>query len=223
MMYKHLIKPLSYTCIALSAFNFSCDQAKNTTDQPEAEENDPWKNAPVEVDKRSLDTKLLAKKDSIDMLYLLMTRADSQRIADVITIVNCIKEIEGFNDTAKSEELIAVAEQADQLRYDEMTMQQANHMDIYDQSLENMLKVLDALAKGTDKFYETDACAEVHESVLKSNDQDFYYRRDYSLVVASYNQLFTENKDAIMASENEKVKQLKLEADFNYGDEEENL
>jgi len=215
------LRILSWSCLmAALLFTVACNkkqeaenQEKNTT-----EEEDPWKNAPANTDTRSLEQKLLAKKDSIDVLFITMTQADSQRMANVFFLVESLKDVKDFSNFTLSAEIKKLAEEANALRYNEHTMGQATHMDAYDAAQSKLIDKLKTLPETTPNFENAQTCANTLDEIMKSDGNDLYLRRDYMLLAESFNALLEQHQSEIQSSEDERVKNLQPAPVFEYGD-----
>jgi hypothetical protein len=206
--------------MAALLFTTACDKKQETENQEDntTEEEDPWKNAPSNTDSRSLEQKLLDKKDSMDALFITMTQADSQRIANVFFLVKSLKDVKDFSNFTLSAEIKKLAEEADALRYNEHTMSQATHMDAYDAAQSKLIDKLKTLPEDTPNFENAQTCANTLDEIMKSDGNDLYLRRDYMLLAESFNALLEQHQSEIQSSEDERVKKLQPAPVFEYGD-----
>lgn len=206
--------------MAALLFTTACDKKQDTESQEQntTEEEDPWKNAPTETDTRSLEQKLLEKKDSMDAIFVTMTQADSQRIANVFFLVKSLKDVKDFSNFTLSAEIKKLAEEADALRYNEHNMGQATHMDAYDAAQSKLIDKLKTLPEAMANFANAQTSANTYDEILKSDGNDLYLRRDYMLLAESFNALLEQHQNEVQRSSDERVKNLQPAPVFVYGD-----
>jgi hypothetical protein len=191
---------LLFVLICLSACISSCgNKENNTTATPPADsiakEEDPWAGIEDENDPYrgfSLDKKLDALSDSIDIQWYAWNKRDEEKISNIASLFKEVEKSAKRNktlvDSIKAMHQIAISKKLTM-----ETMLLPNRIDEYDNNMTSLMEKIGRLMQEPPAS-KSKYCDELYGSIKYSDELEFSIRKSYDGNVFVFNELLEKEK-----------------------------
>ncbi|TAH19342.1 MAG: hypothetical protein EAZ08_09235 [Cytophagales bacterium] len=199
--------PLLYFFV-LSVFAFlliSCgkeDSKQESTSKDSVNiESDPWAGADMEDGSDpfrglSLDKKVDALLDSIDIQWYAWNKRDDERNANVLMLIKEISKLPKHNkiliDSVRLMHKIALEKKLTQ-----ENMYQPKRIDEYDKNMIGMVEKIARLLESTPKSQQCSACQNLFRQIRDADELEFILRKDYDDNVFILNEIIDKEKNKL--------------------------
>lgn len=199
--------PLLYFFV-LSVFAFlliSCgkeDSKQESTSKDSVNiESDPWAGADMEDGSDpfrglSLDKKVDALLDSIDIQWYAWNKRDDERNTNVLMLIKEISKLPKHNkiliDSVRLMHKIALEKKLTQ-----ENMYQPKRIDEYDKNMIGMVEKIARLLESTPKSQQCSACQNLFRQIRDADELEFILRKDYDDNVFILNEIIDKEKNKL--------------------------
>jgi hypothetical protein len=219
---------IRYFSLAVASLAFilcfwSCKQTKEEKTQAEKEiqkdstEIEEIWDIPAEVDNRPLNVKVDSLRGSVEAAYKEMTENESQKFAALRSMLENTRFIKGFKYAEEVSKIRKALEETEKLRFSRETLSDGARMSAYDKKTEELIAMVQALYELTNQFEGNVSASKAAAEVISRDQDDFFFRKNYSKAVREYNELISKNRSEIEKL-GEKYNGLRAEKDFQYAD-----
>ncbi len=200
------LRKISIFLFLSSFFLFSCENkqknAANTQDSTKvAEENDPWADADLEDDSDpfkglSLDKKLDALLDSIDIQWYAWNKNDDERNANIGLLIQELAKIPKINKTTMDSVRI-LHQKALATKLTQENLSDSKRIDEYDANSELLMAKLTYLMQNTRQIEKCKTCRSLFSQIKNADENEFMLRKTYDDNVFIINEILIKEKDSI--------------------------
>jgi hypothetical protein len=191
---------------------------KEVQEEIAEEEENIWEGVPTEEkDTRPFKARFDETIDLMDIAWKNMMASDNAKIRHSQKIVAELTKSSKFKQQKLADEVMNLVAEIQNSRYDKQSMTDAQHMETYDKTLDELILAVQKLKKKTKKFDEQGTCQYEYSRLMESNQQDAILRGKHDNYAKMYNEMLTSKKTEIEKL-GENYQNLEKEPVFNYGD-----
>lgn len=201
MKLTHYLFAFSFLLFFAFACGGSNTTKETTTKDSLAAEPDPWANADLTDESDpfrglSIDKKVDALLDSIDIQWYAWNKRDDERNADVLALTKAISKLPRHNkvllDSVKLMHKTALEKKLTQAN-----MNQPNRIDEYDSNMLGMIEKLARLLETTPKNRQCATCQDLFIQIRQADELEFILRKDYDDNVFILNEIIGKEKSSL--------------------------
>ena len=200
----------------------SCKSSSQTDNEGKEEiaeeEENIWEGVPTkEEDTRPFKERFDEAIDLMDIGWKNMITSDNAKIRHSQKIVTELTKSSTFKQQKLTKVVMDLVTKIEKSRYDKQSMTDAEHMNAYDKTLDELILAVQKLKKKTKNFDEQGTCQYEYKWLMESNQQDAILRGKHDNYAKIYNEMLTSNKTEIEKL-GSNYQNLEKEPVFNYNE-----
>lgn len=217
-LYYSLCSAVFFAFVMASCKNSTQKDTETQEEVEETEDETLWDGVPLEEkDTRSLKLRFDEKIDLVNISWKNMLAADDEKIRHSQKIVSELNKIPKFKQQKLAKIVMDLVSEIENSRYDRQSMTDAQHMNEYDKTLDELIAAVQKLKKKSKKFDNCEVCKYEYKWLMENNQNDAILRSKHDSYAKAYNQMLSKNRAEIEKIA-ESYHNLELEPIFNYGE-----
>ncbi|SFF38153.1 hypothetical protein [Thermoflexibacter ruber] len=200
-----ILKKCALLLLLSSCLFVACENKKKTSsqtqDSTQIADEDPWANVELEDENDpfrglTLDKKLDAILDSIDIQWYAWNKNDDERNANIGVFIQELAKLPKHNKAAL-DSVKMLHQRALELKLTQANLSDSKRIDDYDANTELLMAKLTSLMQNTPQIEKCKPCRNLFSQIKNADENEFILRKTYDDNVFILNEVLTKEKNNI--------------------------